>query len=224
MIRNFHLLVLIILPACSVSPTSESFRKSNGPAISELGLQQVSTSEVILKYIPSSIATNDRLFEKWMNGNKTDRNLLHLGNSIYKREGRTSEHEIRQAASKLGAKVAYVYMPYSGRGKKTISVPIAHTDGQTITSNSYASGSISAAGMTSGTIGSTPFSSNTHMQGSYSGSNTTSTYIPGTTTYAAREVAFDCYDVLVMFYVPIEHVSKSGMAKLSESTRELDRY
>lgn len=216
--------ISLLTTACSVSPTSKFFQEANGPAIRDLGLRHVSPSEVLVKTIDPSVLRDKARFQQWQRSNQIDRNLVFLGASDYNREGQPSQEEIRLAASRLGAKVAYVHMPYAGKGRKTISVPIAHTTGRTITQSSDSYGSLSGNGYTSGMYGNTPYSSNTYMSGSYSGSTTSSTYIPGTTTYAARDVSYDSFDIKVMFYTPRENVSEKGLQRLKASREENSRY
>lgn len=216
--------VSLLTSACSVSPTSKFFQEANGPSIRELGLRRVSPTEVVVSPIDPSIMRDKARFQQWQQNNRTSKNLVFLGNSSYRREGRPSQEEIRLAASRLGAKVAYVYMPYAGKGQKTIAVPVAHTTGGTITHSSDTYGSLSGNGYTSGMYGNTPYSSNTSINGSYSESTTSSTYVPGTTTYAARDVTFDSYDILVMFYAPMENLSKEGIQKLNAARNEIKRY
>ena len=214
----------LLTSACTVSPTSKYFQEANGPAIRELGLRRVRASEVVVSPIDPSIVHDQARFKQWQQSNRTNKNLVFLGNSSYRREGRTSQEEIRLAASRLGAKVAYVHMPYAGKGQKTIAVPIAHTTGQTITYSSDSYGSLSGNGYTSGMYGSTPYSSNTSINGSYSGSTNSSTYIPSITTYAARDVSFDSFDILVMFYAPMENLSEEGFQRLKTARNEISRY
>lgn len=216
--------VSLLTSACSVSPTSKFFQEANGPSIRELGLRRVSPSEVVVSPIDPSIVRDQARFKQWQQNNRTNKNLVFLGNSSYRREGRPSQEEIRLAASHLGAKVAYVHMPYAGKGQKTIAVPIAHTTGQTITHSSDSYGSLSGNRYTSGMYGSTPYDSNTSINGSYSGSTTSSTYIPGTTTYAARDVSFESFDILVMFYAPMENLSEGGIQRLKAARNEISRY
>lgn len=214
----------LITTSCSVSNTSRFFEEASGPPIRELGLRSVKPSEVVIRTIDPAIIRDRSKFKQWQQSNRTSRNLVFLGSSEYSREGRPSQEEIRLSASRLGAKVAYVDMPYAGKGQKTIEVPIARTSGRTITHNSDSYGSISGSGSTYGTYGGTPYDSNTRISGSYSGSTTSSTYIPGTTLYGTRDVSYDSFDILVMFYVPEEHLSEEGMRKVRAARDESKRY
>jgi hypothetical protein len=214
----------LLTVACTVPPTSKFFQEANGPSIRELGLRRVSPSEVIVNPIDPSVIRDKTRFMQWQQSNRSDKNLVFLGESSYSREGRPSLEEIRLAASRLGAKVAYVDISYAGKGQKTIPVPIAHTTGQTITHSSNSYGSVSGTGYTSGMHGSTPYNSSTSINGTYSGSTTSSTHIPGTTTYAARDIAYDAFDILVMFYVPLENLSENGLQKLKAARSESSRY
>ena len=79
-----------------------------------------------------------------------------------------------------------------------MSVPILYTAGQTVRTTSNAYGSYGGG----------------YGAGSYSGYGTSSTYIPGTTVYAPKQVQYNVFGVTNIFCAPPESLSPEGLQKI----------
>ena len=75
-----------------------------------------------------------------------------------------------------------------------------YTAGRTVTTNSNAYGSYGGG----------------YGAGSYSGYGTSSTYIPGTTVYAPKQVQYNVFGVANIFCVPPENLSPDGLQKFKD--------
>lgn len=215
--------VAVFSSCASKSTTQQFFKEFDGPSIKQLGVKKTSITEVITRPIPSSAFSEKNGMDKWQ-ASLRSKGLVQLGSSQYSKEGRTGIDEIRKTAASLGAKVVYVDNRYLGRGRKTISVPVAHTPGRTISSSSNSYGTINTNSSSYGSIGSTPYYGNSYGSGSYSGSTNSSTYIPGSTTYAAKQVGYSAYGFTAIFCVPESSLSPAGLQLLQKHRAERKQY
>ena len=149
----------VLLSSCSTSITQKYFKEFSGPSINKLGAQKTPVTEIITRPIPSSAFSHKNGMRDWQASLKS-KGLVQLGASQYTKEGRTDISEIRRTAASVGAKVVYFDNRYVGRGRKTISVPVSHTPGRTISSSSNTYGTINTNSSSYGSIGSTPYYGN----------------------------------------------------------------
>lgn len=194
----FALVVAMCLSSCSsTSLTQANFIQANGPPLKQLGLRKISPSEVVVRQIPDSVFTSKEAMASW-SASMNKSGLIPLGASNYTSRGRPGLEELRQAAADVRAQFVYTNVRFLNTNTETISVPIMYTAGQTVTTNSNAYGSYGYG----------------YGAGTYSGYGTSSTYIPGTTVYAPKQVQYNVFWVTNIFFAPPESLSQEGLDKI----------
>jgi hypothetical protein len=185
--------------------TTSNFVQANGPPLKQLGLKKVAPSEVVVRQIPALVFASPATQTQWANSMDAT-NLIAIGSSVYNSNGYPGLEELRSAAAAVNAQFVYTNTRFMGRNTKSVSVPILSTSGRTVTTNSNNFGSFNYYG-------------NSYGRGSYRGYGTSSTYIPGTTVYAPKQVEYDVYRNFVIFCVPSENMSAKGRQRLTEFQR-----
>lgn len=196
----FALVTSLGLPSCSSSSlTQTNFVQVSGPPLKQLGLKKISPSEVVIRQIPDSVFTSK---EAMVSGAASmDRSgLIPLGSSTYTSRGYPGVKELREAAADCRAQIVYTNYRFLRSNSETISVPIMYTAGKTVTSNTNSYGSYGGG----------------YGAGSYSGYGTSSTYIPGTTVYAPKQVQYNVFGVTNFFCAPPENLSPEGLQKIKD--------
>lgn len=192
------LVVSVGLSSCSsTSLTQANFIQANGPPLKQLGLKKISPSEVVVRQIPDSVFTSKEAMASWA-ASMDKSGLIPLGASNYTSRGRPGLEELREAGADVRAQVVYTNVRFLNTNTETISVPIMYTSGQTVTTNSNSYGSYGYG----------------YGSGTYSGYGTSSTYIPGTTVYAPKQVQYNVFGVTNIFCVPPENLSQEGLDKI----------
>lgn len=194
----FTLVAVACLPSCSsTSLTRANFIQASGPPLKQLGLKKIAPSEVVVRQIPDSAFASKEGMAKWCAA--MDRSgLIPVGASIYNSRGRPGIEELRDAGANVRAPIVYTNVRFLSTNTETVSVPIMYTSGQTVTTSSNAYGSYGGG----------------YGAGSYSGYGTSSTYIPGTTVYAPKQVQYNVFGVTNIFCAPPENLSPEGLQKM----------
>jgi hypothetical protein len=200
--------------SCTSNPIATLyFREFNGPSIKELRLKRISSSEIVLDQLPSSLLFKQSAKISWDSTLKA-KNLCQLGISQYGSESQANLTEIRKAAVSLKAKYVYVNIQYIGQRKKIVSVPIAYTPGRTINSTSDTYGQLIQESSSYGVIGSNSYYGNSYGSANYQGTTNNFAYIPSSTTYAPMAVDCLVYQMTVLFCTPESALSEDGLVKL----------
>jgi len=193
----------ICLTSCT-SPlrTPANFVPANGPPIEQLGLKKVEPSEVIVREIPDSALRSKESLAQWALS-KDKSGEIPLGVTYYSSEYSPDIVALRKSAADFNALIVYTKARYLGRKTKTVSVPIMYTDDRTVTTrnNTYAN-----CNNQYGVYGTS----------SYSGYGTSSTYIPGTTVYAPKQIGYNDYSFINLYCVPRQNVSPKGLKKIAD--------
>lgn len=200
-VSHFILCVgLIYLTSCASSPLIPvNLVQTSGVPIEQLGLRKVAPSEVIIKQIPDSVFSSKQGAVQW-DSSTTKNGWIPLGYTSYTSEFAPDPGFLRIYAADFNALIVCTSVRFLRRATKTVEVPILSSSGQTVTTSSNSHGSY---GYGYGT-------------GSYRGYGTSTTYIPGTTIYAPKQVVCNVYQITNLFYVPKQNVSPTGLKKISD--------
>lgn len=221
----------LLLSSCGTTNTKRFFNEFSGPSIKQLGLKKIDPLEVTILPIPDFALKSQEANNRWTSSLRS-KGIVQLGASQFNREGQTGVQEIRNFAASIGSRVVYVSNVYQGKGSKTVSVPVSHTPGRTITSNSNTYGTVNTNSQTYGTLtpsygtlgGGYNYSGNTYGSGSYSGNTSSSTYIPSSTTYAPKQVSYHSFRTIAVFCSPPSALSQTGAEALRRFRAERAQF